>query len=207
MSAYGVPATGGPSYGPSMNPQHLELCASDEWRQTLRDLVLPYALDGVKLGDDVLEVGPGPGLTTDLLRADVAQLTAIELDDDLAAALASRLEGTNVEVVHADATAMPFDDGRFTGAISLTMLHHVPTAELQDRLFAEVARVLRPGGLFVAADSMASDDLASFHDGDTYNPVDPDSVADRLTAAGFGDIEVRSMEYGWAAHARRPASR
>jgi SAM-dependent methyltransferase len=189
-----------------MNPQHLELCSSDEWRQTLRDLVLPYALDGARLGDDVLEVGPGPGLTTDLLRAEVAQITAVELDDDLAAALAARLAGTNVEVVHADATAMPFDDGRFTGAISLTMLHHVPTAELQDRLFAEVARVLRPGGLFVAADSMASDDLASFHDGDTYNPVDPGSVADRLTAAGFGDVEVRSMEYGWAAHARRPAT-
>jgi SAM-dependent methyltransferase len=189
-----------------MNSQHLELCSSDEWRQTLRDLVLPYALAGARLGDDVLEVGPGPGLTTDLLRADVDQLTAVELDDDLASALATRLAGTNVEVVHADATAMPFDDGRFTGAISLTMLHHVPTAELQDRLFAEVARVLRPGGLFVAADSVASDELASFHDGDTYNPVDPDSVAGRLTAAGFGDVEVRSMEYGWAAHARRPAA-
>jgi SAM-dependent methyltransferase len=186
-----------------MNSQHLELCSSDEWRQTLRDLVLPYALAGARLGDDVLEIGPGPGLTTDLLRADVGQLTAVELDDDLAAALATRLAGTNVDVVHADATAMPFDDVRFTGAISLSMLHHVPTAELQDRVFAEVARVLRPGGLFVAADSVASDELASFHDGDTYNPVDPESVAGRLTAAGFGDVEVRSMEYGWAAHARR----
>jgi SAM-dependent methyltransferase len=206
MSGDGVPDAVDPSYGPTMNPQHLELCSSDEWRQTLRDLVIPYALDGARLGDDVLEVGPGPGLTTDLLRADIAQITAVELDDDLAAALTARLAGTNVEVVHADATAMPLDDGRFTGAISLTMLHHVPTPDLQDRLFAEVARVLQPGGLFVVADSMASDDLAAFHEGDTYNPVDPDSVAGRLTAAGFGDVEVRSMEYGWAAHARRPAA-
>jgi SAM-dependent methyltransferase len=188
-----------------MNPQHLEVCSSEEWRATLRDMILPYALAGARLGDDVLEVGPGPGLTTDLLRADVPQLTAVEVDDDLAAALADRLAGTNVEVVHADATALPFDDGRFTGAISLTMLHHVPTPELQDRLFAEVARVLRPGGLFVAADSVASDDLAGFHEDDTYNPIDPETLAGRLGDAGFADIEVRSMEYGWAAHARRPS--
>jgi len=188
-----------------MNPQHLEVCSSEEWRETLRDLILPYALAGARLGDDVLEVGPGPGLTTDLLRPDVAQLTAVELDDDLAAALAARLAGTNVDVVHADATSLPFDDGRFTGAISLTMLHHVPTAELQDRLFAEVARVLRPGGLFVAADSVASDDLAAFHEDDVYNPIDPDTLAARLTAAGFAEVEIRSMEPGWAAHAHRPA--
>jgi SAM-dependent methyltransferase len=189
-----------------MNKVHLELCSSDEWRQTLRDLVLPYALASAELGEDVLEVGPGPGLTTDLLRADMPRLTALELDGDLAAALAARMAGTNVDVVHGDATAMPFEDGRFSGAISLTMLHHVPTADLQDRLFAEVARVLWPGGLFVAADSVASDDLAAFHDGDTYNPVDPDTVGDRLRDAGFADVEVRSMEYGWAAHARRPAT-
>ena len=188
-----------------MNREHLELCASDEWRQTLKDLILPFALADARLGDDVLEVGPGPGSTTDLLREDLERLTAVELDDDLAAALAERLAGTNVEVVHADATDMPFEDGRFTGAVSLTMLHHVPTAELQDRLFAEVARVLRPGGLFAASDSMASDDLAAFHVDDTYNPVDPAALGDRLRAAGFTDVDVRWNEYGWVAHARRPA--
>ena len=186
-----------------MNRHHLEMCASDEWRQALREWILPYALAEARLGDDVLEVGAGPGLTTDLLREEVARLTAVELDDDLAAALAARLAGTNVDVVHADATAMPFPDGRFTGAASFTMLHHVPTPELQDRLFAEVARVLRPGGLFVASDSVASDDLAALHDDDVYNPVDPALVADRLAAAGFADVDVRANEIGWAAHARR----
>jgi SAM-dependent methyltransferase len=97
---------------------------------------------------------------------------------------------------------MPFDDGRFTGAVSFTMLHHVPTAELQDRLFAQVARVLRPGGQFVASDSIASNDLADFHHNDTYNPVDPDRVADRLSAAGFADVEVRANAFGWVAHAQ-----
>jgi len=185
-----------------VNAEHLEFCASEEWRDALRDLVLPYALADAKLGDDVLEVGAGPGLSTDLLRDRLPRLTVVELDEDLAAALGARLAGTTVEVVRADATAMPFEDGRFSGAVSFTMLHHVPTAELQDRLFADVARVLRRGGLFVASDSVASEELAAFHHGDVYNPVDPTTAEARLTAAGFSDVEVRFNQYGWAAHAR-----
>ena len=113
------------------------------------------------------------------------------------------MAGTNVEVVNADATEMPFEDGRFSGAVSFTMLHHVPTPELQDRLFAEVARVVRPGGTFVASDSVASDELAAFHHDDVYNPVDPSTVEARLVEAGFASADVRWNEFGWAAHATR----
>jgi ubiquinone/menaquinone biosynthesis C-methylase UbiE len=186
-----------------VNSEHLELCSSAVWRQILAEDIYPFALAGAALGDDVLEVGPGPGITTDLLRAEVAHLTAVEFDDGLAAALGERLAGSNVMVVNADATAMPFDDDRFTGAVSLTMLHHVPTAALQDRLFAEVTRVVRPGGQFIAFDSAASDDLAAFHRDDVYNPVDPLTVEDRLRSAGFVDIDVRANAFGWVAWAQR----
>jgi SAM-dependent methyltransferase len=186
-----------------VNAAHLAFCGSEEWRTMLRDAVLPYALGDARLGDDVLEVGPGPGMTTDLLRDQVGTLTAVERDGVLAAALEERLAGSNVSVVHGDATELPFEDGRFSGAVSFTMLHHVPTSELQDRLFAEVARVVRPGGVFVASDSMPSDELASFHAEDTYNPIDPAGVAARLEAAGFTSVEVRSNEFGWVARARR----
>jgi predicted methyltransferase len=83
------------------------------------------------------------------------------------------------------------------------MLHHVPTAVLQDRLFAEVARVVRPGGMFVAGDSLASPDLEAHHEGDTYNPIDPEGLAERLEAAGFVDVDVKTNPFGWAALARR----
>lgn len=187
-----------------MNTDHLELCGSEGWQEVLRDLILPYALAEARLGDDVLEVGPGPGMTTDLLRVDLARLTVVELDSDLAKALAARLAGTNVEVIRADATAMPFEDGRFSGAVSFTMLHHVPTTDLQNRLFEEVARVLRPGGVFVASDSVASAELASLHLDDIYNPVDPATIEARLLGAGFASADVRSNEFGWAAHASTP---
>ena len=159
-----------------MNDGHLELCASDEWRDELRDVIIPYALSDADLGDDVLEVGSGPGRTTELLVDRFSHLTAVEVDQALADALRARLGGATLDVVHADATDMPFDDDRFSGAVSFTMLHHVPTVEMQDQLFAEVARVVRPGGRFVASDSMASDDLAAFHLDDVYNPVDPRRV-------------------------------
>ena len=82
------------------------------------------------------------------------------------------------------------------------MLHHVPTAELQDKLFAEVARVLRSGAALVASDSLGSDELAVAHEGDTYNPVDPATLPARLATAGFDDVRVKTNEFGWAAIAR-----
>jgi SAM-dependent methyltransferase len=191
-----------------MNAEHRERLASEEWRQSLDQYILPFTLGDLTiddLGDDVLEVGPGPGLTTDVLRAHVAVITALELDDDLAAALEQRLAGTNVEVLNADATAMPLPDGRFTGAALFTMLHHVPTAELQDRLFAEVLRVLKPGGLFIASDGVASDEFEGMHTDDIYNPLDPGTLAGRMAAVGFTDLDVRSNQWIWACHARRPA--
>lgn len=189
-----------------MNTEHLDLLASDQWREKLREVILPNALNGIRLGDDVLEIGPGPGMTTDLLRTAVGGLTAVELDSDLASDLARRLAGTNVTVLPADAAALPFDDCTFTAVVSFTMLHHVPTAPLQDRVFAEVCRVLRPGGLFVATDSIASADLAALHVGDVYNPVEPHGLTDRLTAAGFIDVRVQSRGDHWTVHAHLPAA-
>lgn len=190
-----------------MNQTHLDLLVSDDWRDVLRDLAIPFAFGGRSvedLGADVLEVGPGPGLTTDLLGPQLDALTALELDAALAAELAARFaDDPSVTVVPGDATAMPFEEGRFTGAYCLTVLHHVPDIAGQDRLFAEVSRVLRPGGLFVANDSRASDDLAALHVDDIYNPVDPDTLERRLGSAGFSEVEIRTNEYAWAAHAIR----
>ena len=186
-----------------MNKAH-EMCGSDEWRQAIRDIILPWALGETDLGDDVLEVGPGYGATTDVLSGVAAHLTSVEIDPELAAMLRERFAGApSVEIVDGDATALPYDDGKFTGAACFTMLHHVPSGELQDRLFAEVARVLRPGAALVASDSLGSDDLAAMHEGDTYNPVDPQTLPDRLAAAGFTDVKVKTNEFGWAAIAHK----
>lgn len=174
-----------------MNEEHLRLCSSPEWAETLATMILPWALDGVQLGGDLLEVGPGPGLTTDVLRHKVPRLTAVEADPTLAAALATRLAGTNVAVLHADATELPFDDGTFSAAASFTMLHHVPSAALQDRLLAELARVLRPGGTLFGVDSLDRPAWRGLHHGDVCVPADPADLPDRLRRAGFADVDVQ----------------
>jgi hypothetical protein len=74
------------------------------------------------------------------------------------------------------------------------MLHHVPTVALQDRLLAEARRVLRPGGVFAGFDAVGSFPFRLIHLGDTYNPVDPDTLGQRLKAVGFTEVAV---ERGW----------
>jgi SAM-dependent methyltransferase len=180
-----------------MNAAHLEFCSSPEWRALVEEVVLPTALPADGLGDDVIEVGPGPGFTTDVLRTRAERVTAVELDPALADDLAKRLAGTNVDVVRGDATALDLPTSRFTGAASFNMLHHVPTSAAQDRVFAELARVLQAGGVLAVADSVPSDGLRAFHDGDTYHPIDPATLAGRLAQAGFVSIEVGMYELGW----------
>jgi SAM-dependent methyltransferase len=180
-----------------MNQGHLEFCASPQWREMVQETILPEALRGLALGDDVIEIGPGPGLTTDVLRKQSSHVTALEFDPELATALEARLAGTNVDVICGDATAMDLPAGRFTGAASFHMLHHIPTASAQDAVFAELARVLRLGGVLVAADGSENEGTRQFHVDDVYNPIDPATLESRLLRSGFISLEVRIHDLGW----------
>jgi len=187
-----------------MNELHLQFLASDAWREMLETELLPWVERVADLGDDVLEVGPGPGLTTDLLRARVPALTAVELDEALASALAERLAGTNVTVVRGDATSTDLATDRFSAATCFSMLHHVPSADEQNRVFAELHRLLRPGGRLVAVDSMDRDYIRAFHEGDVFVPLDPETLGLRLESAGFSDVTLELAEYEMRFRARKP---
>lgn len=186
-----------------MNLIHRWLCRSAAWRQALERTMLPWVLEGIELGDDLLEIGPGPGLTTDLLRQRVARMTALEIDPQLAGALEQRMQGTNVRVMEGDATKMPFTDHFFSAVIAMTMLHHVPSPALQDKLLREASRVLRPNGIFIGIDSTLSLRFRLIHLGDTMVTVDPDTFGARLRAAGFTDttIDKRPNRFRFRAYA------
>jgi ubiquinone/menaquinone biosynthesis C-methylase UbiE len=187
-----------------MNENHA-LCSSPEWAAHLQDEILPSLTSTADLGDEMLEIGPGPGAATDWLRQQVKHLTAVESDAAAAAKLAARYSGGNVEVVAGDATRLGFPDEKFDSAGCFTMLHHVPTLTLQNKLLAEAFRVLRPGGVLIASDSLPSDGLHHFHAGDTYNPVEPASVLTRLQTIGFDKITV-IVDDGLKLVARKPAT-
>lgn len=175
-----------------MNEEHLRLCASAEWASLVRDELLPWVLGDDELGDDVLEIGAGPGLVTDLLVEHAARVTAVEIDERLAEGLRARMAGRPVDVVTADATALPLPDDRFSAAACFTMLHHIPHPDLQDRALAEVARVLRPGGLLVGTDGEDTPARRALHVDDVFVPVDPAVLPARLRAAGFAEVLVDS---------------
>jgi ubiquinone/menaquinone biosynthesis C-methylase UbiE len=189
----------------NMNRLHRWLCRSNRWRSTVAER-LPWAVGGTDLGPNVLEIGPGPGLTTDLLRTSVPRVTALEIDPKLAGALGSRLKGSNVLVIEGDATEMPFGDSEFSGAVSFTMLHHVPSRELQNKVLVEVFRVLQPGGFFVGCDSLQNWFMRIIHIGDTLVPVNPETFGMRLESAGFEVLEVQKNAEAFRFRARRPTA-
>lgn len=176
-----------------MNLFHRLYCRSDRWARGVADELLPWALADVDLGDNTLEIGPGYGANLRVLVEQTPRLTAVELDGPMAQRLTD-LYGSRVRVRNGDGTDTGLPDDEFSSVVCFTMLHHIPTAPLQDRLFAEAFRVLRPGGVFAGSDSISTLRWRLIHIGDICNPVPPQTLPDRLTAAGFTDVEVATAD-------------
>jgi len=173
-----------------MNENHARVCTSPEWAEYIQNDILPVLTRDVDLGSQMLEIGPGPGAATSWLADKMSKLTAVEVDPDAARLLADRYAGTNVEIVTGTGTGTDYPAASFDSVGCFTMLHHVPTAALQNSILAEAFRVLRPGGFLIGSDSLASDDLREFHIGDTYNPVEPAWLLSTLRSLGFAPVTV-----------------
>lgn len=186
-----------------MNRVHHWYCNRDAWKRHVREDLVPPALADLDLGEDVLEVGPGFGPATEVLADRVPRVTALEIDPQLAAPLRERLAG-RAEIIDGSGTAMPFADASFSAAACFTMLHHVPSPEQQDELFAEVRRVLRPGAPFAGTDSTGRGlGFALLHIGDTRVVIDPAGLEARLVAAGFDDVAIQTGRDAFCFRARR----
>ena len=188
-----------------MNLLHRWLCSSSRWKTVVERYALPWTLDGLDLGANVLEIGPGYGAATEILQKSVQQLTCLEIDNGLAKRLRRRIQDDHIEIICGDATAMTLRDESFDSAICFTMLHHVASAELQDRLLAEAYRVLRPNGVFAGTDSIDSRFFGLIHWFDNLVLVDPKAFPDRLRAVGFRNVQVDVNPYAFRFRAHKPA--
>jgi SAM-dependent methyltransferase len=186
-----------------MNYLHRGFCASAKWKEIVRRYALPWTLEQIDVGEEMLEIGPGYGAATEVLQQRAPHLTCVESDCKLTDRLRRKFQG-NLTIRCEDATAMSFPDESFDSVVCFTMLHHIRSTELQNKLFAEAARVLRPGGVFVGTDSLESRLMSLIHLFDTLVLVDPETLPGRLTATGFENVKVDVNSYAFRFRAWKP---
>jgi ubiquinone/menaquinone biosynthesis C-methylase UbiE len=180
-----------------MNRFETWFCGSSYWRYLTRRQLLPWLVGGSELGEHVLELGAGPGAATEELKRRAKRVTSLEYDHGFAVRLGARVSGTGANVIQGDAATLPFPDNTFTSAIAILMLHHLRSNELQDRALAEIGRVLRPGGVFLAFEIQDGWLQRVGHIRSTFVPVDPATAPARLRAAGFSRATVDLWRSGF----------
>src|SRR5580704_14888432 len=165
-------------------------CASSIWRSMTRKHLLPWMLSEAELGGHVLEIGAGPGAATEELKRRAGRVTSIEYSHAFAAGIALRSPSPNGAVLQGDASALPFPEKTFSAAIAVLVLHHLTSRESQEHAFAEIFRVLQPGGVFLAIEIPDGWLRRIAHIRSTCVPVAPASAPERLAAAGFSSVSI-----------------
>jgi SAM-dependent methyltransferase len=154
-------------------------------------------------GERMLDVGCGPGFSVAELLERVGpegHVAGVDTSRPMLALAAERVRAhDNVELIEAPATALPFADGAFDGAISIQVFEYVDDVATA---LAELHRVLRPGGRLAVWDvdwetlSMRTADAARMQrvlaawDRHLVHPALPQTLATRIREAGFRDVSV-----------------
>jgi ubiquinone/menaquinone biosynthesis C-methylase UbiE len=143
-------------------------------------------------GSRVCDLGCGSGVFTNLLRQRGCQAVGLDISPKLVAI--GRRSFPDIEFLEGDVERLPFPDASFDGVLLSGIIHHLPDPK---QCAAEVFRVLRCGGRFVAFDPnrmnpfmwLYRDRSSPFYSsvGVTENerPVLAAVVAEKFRAAGF----------------------
>lgn len=181
-------------------------CRSAPWRLFARRVVLPWALDGTRIGSEVLELGGGSGaMAAQLLEVNGdLRVTVGDVDPAMVKAAFRRLApfGGRARAVVADATKLDYDDGSFDTVCLWLMLHH--TIEWEQAI-DEASRVLRPGGSLIGYDLTDRMIARLIHrlDRSPHRLVTPAQLSRQVATAGFTDVSVRT---GLVGHVMRFAA-
>lgn len=160
-------------------------------------------VEGLSLaGKTILDIGCGAGgITLHLVhRHHAAHVTGFDVEWPVIGRARQRAAahglGDRARFVQAPPGLLPFADGAFDIVFSKDALLHVPD---KDALFAEIFRVLKPGGVFAASNWMISHDgepspqmcayIAS--EGLSFSMASPSRYAEAMRGAGFADVTVR----------------
>ena len=161
---------------------------------------LPVEHAGLEPGQIVLDLGAGAGLDAFVARrvvGETGEVLGVDFTPEMvekARENARKLGYANVRFELGDIEALPFDDASVDVVISNCVLNLVPD---KARAFAEMARVLRPGGHFSISDVVSRGTLpaavrqsAELYAGCVAGALDQADYLRLLSEAGFGNVEI-----------------
>ncbi len=118
-------------------------------------------------GATVLELGCGKADKTRIVSTSASSVLALEVDEIQLANNLTITDMPNVRFAHGGAEKIPAKDSSFDIVLMFKSLHHVPV-EMMDSVFAEIRRVLKPGGIAYISEPVFAGDfneiLRLFHD-------------------------------------------
>lgn len=144
---------------------------------------------GVKEGDTVLELGPGPGYFTPYAGTLVGangRVVSVDIQPDMLPLLVERLREygvANASPMAGDATRLPLADSSVDVAFLITVLGEIPD---RPAALAELRRVLKPGGKLGFLETLSDPDY-----------VFVDTMKDLCRAFGFDLIDHQSQRLGY----------
>lgn len=161
---------------------------------------VPTELAGIKPGQTVLDLGSGAGLDVFSARSIVGEtgrVVGVDMTPEMivkARANAEKLGFENVEFIQGDIEALPVESNTIDVAISNCVLNLVPD---KAQAFAELHRVLKPGGHFCVSDIVIEGQMpaaiqkaAELYVGCVSGAVQQSVYMDIITAAGFSDARI-----------------
>ncbi|MGE0564818.1 MAG: class I SAM-dependent methyltransferase [Pseudolabrys sp.] len=162
-------------------------------------------------GARVVDLGCGSGVFTDVLHKRGFDSTGVDLSPRLVSV--ARRSHPDIEFIEGDVERLPFPDASFDGVLLSGLVHHLPD---RSRCAAEVFRILKPGGHFVAFDPnrrnpfmyLYRDRTSPFYSSVGVTPNERPVLAEELAAAfrkaGFatGTDYLADLRYRYVASGR-----
>jgi len=165
---------------------------------------IPTQFATIKEGDSVLDLGSGAGNDCFVARAiigETGKVTGIDFTDAMlgkARKNVAKLGFTNVEFVKGDIEEMPLGDNQFDVIVSNCVLNLVPD---KTKAFAEIMRVLKPGGHFCVSDVVIKGELpeklkqdAEMYAGCVSGAIEMDTYVGIIHKQGFKQVEIHKQK-------------
>ncbi len=161
---------------------------------------IPTQFAGINKGDHVLDLGSGAGNDCFVARSivgDSGKITGLDFTDAMLAKAienTKKLGFTNIEFVKGDIEDMPLQENTYDVVVSNCVLNLVPD---KNKAFAEILRVLKPGGHFCVSDVVIKGNLpekirtdAEMYAGCVSGAVGIDEYLEITSTQGFNNVTV-----------------